>query len=86
MRLKGFEIENKSWGALQKFEKNSLIIGFILYVLLPLIKEHSQSSTIIGQIILPMFEGLANALFFLGVVAFLHILHEKENKKGIDRF
>ena len=77
MRFKSFKGIKETWKALHSFERTSLMLGIIMYIILPSFKAHPENLKIAGQILSPMLEALANVLFIFGALAFLKMRHEK---------
>lgn len=67
----------ESWREMSSFEKISLKIGLLLYVVIPILKEHPSKDSYVSKVSIDIFTALANALFILGVLAFLKYAHEK---------
>ena len=68
-----------SWRKMSSFEKISLKIGLLLYVTIPILKEHPSKDSYITKVSIDIFTALASALFVLGVLAFLKYAHEQNN-------
>lgn len=70
-----------SWRQMTSFEKKELQIGLILYVVLPLFKEHPAKDSYIAKIFINIFTALASALFVMGALTFLKHLHELSKER-----
>lgn len=70
---------NVSFSVLQSFEKSALWAGLSLFVLLPLLKSHPQSTSYFGEVSISILSNVAIALFILGAVSFLKSVHKNKN-------
>ncbi len=69
----------ESWRKMSSFEKISLEIGLLFYVVIPILKENPSKDSYISKVSIDIFTALASALFVLGVLAFLKYAHEQNN-------
>ncbi|HPD21956.1 MAG: hypothetical protein ACOX3E_13530 [Desulfomonilia bacterium] len=65
---------------MESVEKRLLLVGFLLYLFLPMVKNHPAATSYVGNVAVPLYEGIASALFFFGALAFTRILHEIREK------
>lgn len=75
------EIYFASWKEMTSFEKICLELGLLLYITIPLIKEHPSKDSYIAKVSIEIFTALAGALFVLGALAFLKYAHEHNKSK-----
>lgn len=75
------EIYFASWKEMTSFEKICLKLGLLLYITIPLIKEHPSKDSYIAKVSIEIFTALAGALFVLGALAFLKYAHEHNKSK-----
>ena len=71
-----------SWRKMTSFEKSCLKSGFLLYITLPLLKEHPSKDSYITKVSIEIFTAIAGALFVLGVLAFLKYAHEQNESNN----
>ena len=72
-----------AWSRLESFEKVSLQIGLMYYFAMELLKTHPAKDNFISSAFANILSALTEALFILGIIAFLKHAHDinKENKK-----
>lgn len=63
-----------AWRRMLLFEKISLVISLLLYLLLPL-AEASAKDNYFSTVALNIFSALVEGLFLLGIIAFLQHVH-----------
>lgn len=71
-----------SWKEMTSFEKISLKVGLLIYVVIPFLKEHPSRGTYLTQVSIGILTALAEALFVLEVLAFLKYAHECNKSKS----
>ena len=71
----------KAYNSLESFKKVSLQVGLIYYLIIPLLNSHPSKYTYIGEVSINILSAIVNALFMLGVIAFLEKCHEINKKE-----
>ena len=69
----------EAWSQMDRLEKNMLIIGFLIFILIPSIKSHPSSDWYITQVALDILPALAGSLFVAGVISFMKQSHRIKN-------
>jgi len=75
------EIFFASWKEMKSFERTCLQVGLLLYITIPLLKEHPSKDSYVAKVLIDIFTALAGALFVLGALAFLKYAHEHDKSK-----
>ena len=77
---KGRHAINYARKNMESFEKSSFLFGFALFVFIPVLKDDPHAKEYIPGIIIDISTALASALFMLGALSFMKLMHNYNNK------